>query len=85
VDRSSSPPVWRLILILDRSQIFIRRPKSSGAARQPVVMPRDLRMKTTRLRRTFEENVDEVMLPSCRRPPQVMRSELRALTDEARN
>jgi hypothetical protein len=48
-------------------------------------MPRDLRMKTTRLRRTFEENVDEVMLPSCRRPPQVMRSELRALTDEARN
>jgi hypothetical protein len=45
----------------------------------------DDRMKTTRLRRTFEENVDEVMLPCCRRPPQVMRSELRALTDEARN
>jgi hypothetical protein len=42
-------------------------------------------MKTTRLRRTFEENVDEVMLPCCSRPPQVMRSELRALTDEARN
>ena len=45
----------------------------------------DDRMKTTRLRRTFEESVDEGMLPFCRWPPQVMCSELRALTDEARN